>query len=224
MPQEGARRAASSRWSRPRLFAVSGLVALAAIVAGSAGLAGEDRASDPPADDPTIVTRAPTTTTSTVAAPGTTTTLPALSRPQDPPVDPRADVPVVPIGEVEIPRIGLVHTIYEGVWLTVIDEGPGHWPGTPLPGGYGNVVLAGHRVTHSHPFRRIDELVEGDEILLRTDEGLFTYRVTGHEVVTPDAVRIVDQAPGYTLTLFACHPPGSAAYRYVVYAELVPPA
>jgi len=31
----------------------------------------------------------------------------------------------------------------------------------------------------------------------------------------------VDQHPGRTVTLFACHPPGSAEFRYVVFGELV---
>jgi sortase (surface protein transpeptidase) len=36
-----------------------------------------------------------------------------------------------------------------------------------------------------------------------------------------DDVWIVDQHPGRTVTLFACHPPGSAEFRYVVFGELV---
>src|SRR3712207_8743422 len=38
------------------------------------------------------------------------------------------------------------------------------WPGTAFPGETGNAVFAGHRVTHSHPFRHIDKLVPGDEV------------------------------------------------------------
>ena len=142
-----------------------------------------------------------------------------LPVPEAAPEDPYEKVPVVAIGEMEIPKIGLVHTIYEGVSLTVVDHGPGHWPGTPMPGGYGNSVFAGHRTTNSRPFRNIDQLVAGDTILFRTDQGAFTYRVTETTVVPWDGVWIVDQHPGRTLTLFACHPPGSAAFRYVVFGE-----
>ena len=82
------------------------------------------------------------------------------------------------------------------------------------------MVLAGHRVTHTHPFRYIDQLVPGDDIIVRDATGTYTYKVTSSQVVTPDQLWIVDQTPGRTITLFACHPPGSATYRYVVHGTL----
>ena len=48
-------------------------------------------------------------------------------------------------------------------------NGPGHWPGTALPGQLGNAVVAGHRTSHNRDFRNIDQLVPGDEIILSTD-------------------------------------------------------
>lgn len=146
---------------------------------------------------------------------------PALPQPADVPTDPYAPVPIIPIGQLVIPKLGIDLTVNEGIWLTVLDKGPGHWPGTALPGGYGNTVIAGHRVSHTHPFRHIDLLVPGDAIIVRTATGTFTYSVTGSEVVTPADVWIVAQHPGHTITLFACHPPGSSRYRYVVTGTLV---
>ena len=43
-------------------------------------------------------------------------------------------------------------------------KGPGHYPGTPLPGQIGNAAIAGHRTTHGAPFYRINELAKGDRI------------------------------------------------------------
>jgi sortase A len=144
-----------------------------------------------------------------------------LPVPTPSPSDPHADVPVVAIGRIAVPRIGLDTTLYEGLWETVIDVGPGYWPGTAKPGGWGNTVIAGHRVTYSHPFRDLGVLVPGDQIIVSTSDGSFTYAVTESFVVDPSAVWIADQKPGRTLTLFTCHPPGSEAYRLVVRAELV---
>ena len=126
---------------------------------------------------------------------------------------------LVRVGEILIPKIGLVHPIYEGVDLKVVDHGPGHWPGSAMPGELGNAVFAGHRVTHSHPFRRIHELVPGDEIIFRTEMGEFTYQMTRQEIVFPDDTWIVDPTEDATVTLFACHPPGSARQRIVVRAS-----
>jgi sortase A len=176
-------------------------------------------ASDLAFDAPTLVAVDVTTTTTLSETTSSTAVAAApapLTQPIAPPREPRAKEPIVQIGEIQIPKIGLVHPIFEGVTLTVIDQGPGHWPGSARPGQLGNAVFAGHRVTHSHPFRRINELVAGDDIIFRTNEGVFTYKMTASEVVTPKDVHIVTPTPDATITLFACHPPGSAKQRYVV--------
>ena len=160
--------------------------------------------------------------------PTTVTTQPAAqadpaprTRPIPPPVNETAPSPIVKIGEIRIPKIGLVHPIFEGVTLTVIDHGPGHWPGSALPGQLGNAVFAGHRVTHTHPFRNVDQLVPGDEIQFVMPDGTYTYRMTAQQIVSPADTWIVNPTPTATLTLFACHPPGSAAHRIVIRAEYV---
>jgi len=156
-----------------------------------------------------------TSTTSTVALPATAVAE-AAPAPPDPAGPPAAAGELVRIGEIHIPKIGLVHPIYEGVELRVVDHGPGHWPGSALPGELGNAVFAGHRVTHSHPFRRLHELGPGDEITFRMPDGEYTYGMTRQEIVFPDDTWIVDPTDDATVTLFACHPPGSARQRIVV--------
>jgi sortase A len=157
----------------------------------------------------------PTTTTTTVTTLALADPAPR-TRPSAPPVIERPKVPIVKIGEIRIPKIGLVHPIYEGVTLTVVDRGPGHWPGSAVPGQLGNSVFAGHRVTHSHPFRNVDKLVPGDEIIFVMPNGKFTYKMTKQEIVKPTDTWIVNPTQDATLTLFACHPPGSAAKRIVI--------
>jgi sortase A len=170
-----------------------------------------------PAEDlPPVVPDRLTTTTSTTVA----TTVPT-SRPVDPPANAYADEPHVVIGTIEIPKLGINAPLNQGISLRSIDRGPSHWPGTAIPGNVGNTVIAGHRVTHSKPFRHIDDLVAGDEIIFTVDGVRRVYSVTDHEVVTPDATWIVNQTEDARATLFACHPPGSARYRYVVRAALV---
>ena len=215
-----------SRADEQRRFALA-IVAVCLLAAAS--LVWIARAT--PAETQTTASVAPVRVTSTTVAPTTTTTaapapvtLPAeTTGVKAPPTDGRVrdNGPVVQIGTIEIPKIGLVHPIFEGNTLTQIDHGPSHWPGTAMPGQRGNAVFAGHRVTHTHPFRHIDQLQPGDLVYFTVAGVRWTYRVSGHQVVTPKDTWIVAQTPDATATLFGCHPPGSARYRYVVRLELL---
>jgi sortase A len=172
---------------------------------------------------PTTSTSTSTTTTTTTSTTSTTTTVAAtLPNPEAPPADDRAAEPLVELGTIELPRIGVTKSFYEGITLTTLDRGPGHWPGTAMPGRQGNVVIAGHRVSHDKPFRNIDQLEPGDDVIFTTGDGRFVYKVTGTEVVFPDALWIVDQTADYTATLFACTPPGSTRQRIVVHLAYAP--
>lgn len=171
------------------------------------------------ADDEPAAPAATSSTTATVA-PTTTTTWP-LTQPMTPPEEDYFDEPIVEIGRIAVPALGLDEVLRQGISLHNIDLGPSHWPGTAMPGHLGDVVVAGHRVTRTRPFRDLDVLGAGDTLTFTTDEGTFTYEWTGTEVVTPDRVDIADQVPEYEATLYACHPPGSARERIVAHFRLV---
>jgi sortase A len=168
-----------------------------------------------PAPEVTTTTAAPATTRPPVVKGA------QASRAVAPPSNPYRKTPIVQIGTIEIPKIGLVHPIFEGITLTVIDHGPGHWPGSPMPGEPGNAVFAGHRVTHTHPFLRINELNPGDQVIFHMANGDFTYEVVEHFIVKPSELWITDPLPGEMVTFFGCHPPHFATHRYVVRAKLV---
>ena len=171
-------------------------------------------------EETTTTVEETTTTAVPDTTPPVTVGVTALPTPVAPPADPYAAEQRIGLGTIEIPKIGVSKSMFEGVTLTTLDRGPGHWPGTAMPGQAGNVVVGGHRVSHDKPFRNIDKLVPGDEVVFTTDAGRFVYRVTGTEVVTPDAIRIIDQTPDATATLFACTPPGSTSHRIVIHLAL----
>ena len=145
----------------------------------------------------------------------------ALPKPALPPADPYANVPVVQIGTLEIPKIGEVTPIFEGITLTVIDHGPGHWPGSALPGQLGNTVFPGHRVTHTHPFLNLDLLTPGDHVIFHMPGYDYVYKVTGTQIVYPTDLWVTNPTPTPTFTLIACHPKHSAAQRIVVKGNLI---
>jgi sortase A len=221
-------RRAQRRWRVPSVPVLAALISVVLlsglVVAVDHTHSAEAVAAAAPADAPT--TTAPFE--DLPVPPTTVTTLPPVNaapaprtRPIPPPANETAPSPIVKVGEIRIPKIGLVHPIYEGVTLTVIDHGPGHWPGSALPGQLGNAVFAGHRVTHTHPFRNLDQLAPGDEIQFVMPDGTYTYRMTSQQIVNPSDTWIVNPTPTPTLTLFACHPPGSAAHRIVIRGEYV---
>lgn len=116
--------------------------------------------------------------------------------------------------------------VVEGTGLDGLKAGPGHYAGTALPGQPGNFAVAGHRTTYAAPFFHLDQLREGDEVLV-TDRGgvRHTYRVAGARVVAPSDASVIgpdplgDGAP--LLTLTTCHPRFSNAERLIVFATLV---
>ena len=213
--------------SAPRrvpLFGAVALLAAAAVAVGGWAIATDDESGNVAATAPVVTTTGATKATTTTITATTTTTAPpvTLPMPEPAPVDAYAPTPDVVIGRIELPAIGLATDLHEGVTITAVDRGPGHWPGTALPGEPGNVVVAGHRVTHSRPFHDLDRLQVGDPLVFtRLDGSRAAYELTGIEIVAPDAMHIIEQTPDSTATLFACHPKGSAAQRIVARFRLV---
>jgi sortase A len=124
------------------------------------------------------------------------------------------------IGRIEIGRIGLRAVVVQGTETGSLQKGPGHYAKTSLPGQPGTVAIAGHRTTYLAPFRHIDDIRDGDEIRVEMPYAAFTYTVEKHDVVDPGDVGVIKPVGYERLVLTACHPPYSAAERYVVFAKL----
>ncbi|MFI0979629.1 class E sortase [Streptomyces sp. NPDC021093] len=137
---------------------------------------------------------------------------------------------------IRIPKVGVVAPVAQGVGKRgVLDKGyVGHYPGTAQPGQAGNFALAGHRNTHGEPFRYINRLGVGDEVVVETREAVYTYVVSGG--VPQTSARDVGvigavprsgvkagygyREPGYYLTLTTCTPEFTSKYRLVVWGKL----
>ena len=125
------------------------------------------------------------------------------------------------VGKILIDRIGLSSVVVEGTDAGDLRKGPGHYPGTPLPGQRGTVAIAGHRTTYGAPFRKIDKVKPGDEVTVVMPYGRFTYKVERTRIVPPTAVWVTQRVSYDRLILSACHPLYSAAKRIVVFARLI---
>lgn len=139
-----------------------------------------------------------------------------------------------------IPRFGRHYhfVIVEGTGFNDLQKGPGHYPGTALPGQVGNFAVAGHRTTYQHPFNKIAELRNHDVIVLETKTLWLTYTIEDipgtdvpwREIVAPTDVQVAYPVPDQPdpnkrprlklLTFTSCHPEYSASQRYVIHAML----
>ncbi len=135
--------------------------------------------------------------------------------------------PYQKLGRITIPSVGLSAQYGEGVYEKTLNRGPGHWPGTPMPGSEGNSVLSGHRNTHTQPFKELDELRTGDKIIISYGHRSTTYQVFKTTIVREAkfkdfVVRQPNKDGSRELTLFACHPEGNPIFRIVVQARAEP--
>ncbi|MGZ4203225.1 MAG: sortase [Thermoleophilaceae bacterium] len=124
------------------------------------------------------------------------------------------------LGRIELPTLGRSYVLVEGTNTADLRKGPGHYPGTPLPGEQGTVAVAGHRTTYLAPFRTINQLGPGAPVVLDMPYGRFTYRVEESRIVKPNALWVTRPVGYPRLVLTACHPLYSASERIVVFARL----
>jgi sortase A len=145
------------------------------------------------------------------------------------------------IAILRIPRLGkkYLFAVVQGTSTADLIKGPGHYPGTAMPGQIGNFAVAAHRTTYLHPFYDINELQVGDPIVIETRTMWFTYRVQNipgtaarhQEIVSPTDVSVAYPVPDQpnpdavatqrVLTFTSCNPRYSAAQRIVIHALLV---
>ena len=129
------------------------------------------------------------------------------------------------LGVMRIPAIGVKTRFFSGVVDEVVENGPGHWPGTPMPGSKGNSVFAGHRTTFTAPFADLDLLRPGNRVSTRVGRNAaVTYRVYRTTVVPEsEYADLVLKQPqkkhARIITLFACTPKGQRTHRIVVSAR-----
>ena len=123
---------------------------------------------------------------------------------------------------LKIDKIGAELPLYYGDTLKILRYGIGQYAGSYFPGENGTIILAGHNTAAY--FKRLDELVSGDEIVIEASYGTFKYIVDRSEVVKEtdyDAFKVSHDRE--SLIMYTCYPMnrrvvGRRTKRYVVYA------
>ncbi|MGW6199806.1 class E sortase [Kribbella sp. NPDC055110] len=134
---------------------------------------------------------------------------------------------------IRIPKFGAgwEKPVVEGVDADDLARGIGHYPQTQLPGQPGNFAIAGHRVTHGSPFRKLLELHKGDQVVVETAEAVYTYELDGSPrdlTVKPTDTWVLDPVPGKRdapthsiITLTTCQDLFHSPDRSVAFGQLV---
>jgi len=126
-----------------------------------------------------------------------------------------------PVARIRLPAHGVDLIVLDGVSGRTLAFGPGHMPGTPLPGRPGVTVIAGHRDTH---FRFLRDVQAGDEILVEAPgRPRARFRVRERAVVDARTAVLAGAEDARELVLVTCYPfdalrPGGPL-RYLVRAE-----
>jgi len=123
------------------------------------------------------------------------------------------------LGLLVVPKINLRQVVLYDATAGNLAYGPSLIKGTAFPGTRGKAVIAGHRVTYTHPFRNIGQLKKGDRIIFSNSSGSFTYKVNRIYRVTPDTTSVLKPASQPQLLLLTCDPPYKATYRLIVAAK-----
>jgi len=121
-----------------------------------------------------------------------------------------------PFAVLRIPAFGAQwrFAVVEGTTLAQLAEGPGHVPGTQLPGEPGNFAVAAHDITAGNPFLHLGSLRTGDGIAVTTVNGTYQYQVLTERVVRYTDVGVLDPVPDEPgqrpvrefITLLTCTP------------------
>ncbi|HEV8615403.1 MAG TPA: class GN sortase [Methylomirabilota bacterium] len=112
-----------------------------------------------------------------------------------------------PVGRLRAPGHGVDLIVLADVSGRTLAFGPGHVPGSAVPGAAGTAVITGHRDTH---FRFLERVRPGDELVVEMP-GRRPARFLVHETAVLDArsavIRTAEDSAA--LVLLTCYPFGA---------------
>jgi sortase A len=123
------------------------------------------------------------------------------------------------IAKLEIPKIGVNAIVVEGTDDAALRKGPGHLEETGLPGMTANFSVAGDRVLWGGPFLNLDDVSEGDQVIVTTTYGRFEYEVYHTDRIVPEDVSVLQPTGEEIITLITCDPPWDTSHRLIVQAR-----
>jgi sortase A len=121
---------------------------------------------------------------------------------------------------IQIPAINVDAQVVQGDSWEQLKKGVGHHFGTANPGERGNLVLSAHNDIFGEIFRHLDQLENGDEIIVSSGNQRYRYVVNQTRVIAPTQVEVMLPTHDPTVTLISCYPYLVDNQRIVVFAQL----
>ncbi len=124
-----------------------------------------------------------------------------------------------PVARLIVPSKQEDLIVLNGAYGRTLAFGPGYAESSAFPGQPGTTILTGHRDTHFHFLKALNEL---DEIILETSEGKWLRYMVQERGVVDQSATIILNEQGDRLVLVTCYPfeaiVPSGTLRYVVTA------
>ena len=123
---------------------------------------------------------------------------------------------------IVIPAINVDWPIVPGDSWEELKQGIGHRIGSANPGERGNLVLSGHDDVYGEPFRDLEKLDAGKEVLAYAGANVYRYVIKAKRVVAPNDLSVLEPSRNPIITLITCTPYRVDTMRLILIGELKP--
>lgn len=126
-------------------------------------------------------------------------------------------------GIIEIPSIKLKIPVLKGASVQNLKISAASLEGSAKAGQIGNYVIAGHRMrAYGKIFNRLDDLHEGDEILISDGNEEYLYTITEKYFVKPEETWVLNgNDVDREITLISCHPIYNPTHRIIIKGKIM---
>ncbi|MBI5305016.1 MAG: sortase [Chloroflexi bacterium] len=123
---------------------------------------------------------------------------------------------------IVIPALNVDWPIVPGDGWDELKQGIGHRIGTVNPGERGNIILSGHNDVYGEPFRDLEKLEMGKDVMIYAGGTAYRYIVKSKRVVAPTDLSPLSPSRNPIATLITCTPYRVDTHRLIVVGELAP--
>lgn len=127
---------------------------------------------------------------------------------------------------ISTPIIANVDGNNQDAYFKALEGGVAQYAETKKPGEGGNIFIFGHSSfywwkpgDYKEIFKNLEQIQNGDEIIVWNNKKEYKYKVAETKVVHPDDLSVLDPTPSEQLTLMTCVPVGTDEQRLIVIAK-----